>query len=145
MLSLPLEREGFHFMSTNQTASYGLHLWEPGDDFLREEFNENTQVLEEALAQKCGAVFGSYTGDDTTNRTIYLGFRPRAVLLASKFGLLGDPNWSSYGLGGLFFSGMTLNAFQLTDTGFCVSSPPSQGNVTPNSSVFSPYYYIAFR
>ncbi len=28
-------------VSQNQTECFGLHLWEAGDDFLREEFNEN--------------------------------------------------------------------------------------------------------
>lgn len=36
-------------MSTNLTETYKLHLWEPDDDFLREEFNENTSRTESAL------------------------------------------------------------------------------------------------
>ena len=34
-------------MSTNKSANLNLHLWEPGDDFLRTEFNENFQKVDE--------------------------------------------------------------------------------------------------
>lgn len=70
-------------MSTNQTASYGLHLWEPGDNFLREEFNENFVKLDEAAAEKIGAVVGSFPGG-MVDVYVKLGFRPKAVYMASQ-------------------------------------------------------------
>ena len=36
-------------MSTNKTPNYNLHAWEPGDDFLRREFNENFAALDTAV------------------------------------------------------------------------------------------------
>ncbi len=38
-------------MASNQTSNYQLHLWEPGDDFLREEFNENSERVDAALGE----------------------------------------------------------------------------------------------
>lgn len=37
-------------MSTNATQTYQFHLWEPGDSFLRQEFNENSERADAALA-----------------------------------------------------------------------------------------------
>lgn len=75
-------------MATNHTENYNLNLWEPGDSFLRTEFNENTRKLDAAIkavdakadtkasaaalnaltqtvAKKgnCRIVRGTYTGD----------------------------------------------------------------------------------
>lgn len=38
-------------MSSNKTANLNLHLWEAEDAFLRTEFNENSQLLDEAYAE----------------------------------------------------------------------------------------------
>ena len=75
------------------TPHYGLHQWEPEDSFLREDFNQDLARIDTALAEKadaallegkCGIVTGTYTGDDTLEREIQLGFRPRAVLLQEQ-------------------------------------------------------------
>ena len=72
------------------TANYQLHQWEPADFFLRTDFNADFAKLDAALAgkagladlaEKLGAVTGSYTGDGATSRTISLGFAPIAVFL----------------------------------------------------------------
>lgn len=63
-------------MAANRTQRYGLHLWEPGDNFLREEFNENFEALD-AVPE---AVTGTYTGDGAGRQFIALGFTPKAVL-----------------------------------------------------------------
>lgn len=36
-------------MSTKKTQNYNLHSWEPGDDFLRSEFNDNFTALDQNL------------------------------------------------------------------------------------------------
>ena len=41
-------------MASNQTTNYGLHLWEPEDDFLRSEFNENNETIDTALGELAG-------------------------------------------------------------------------------------------
>ena len=65
-------------MAANRTQRYGLHLWEPGDNFLREEFNENFLALDGGAAR---VVYGSYLGDGTEGRVFGLGFTPRAVMV----------------------------------------------------------------
>ncbi len=42
-------------MATNHTQNYQLNLWEPQDDFLRAEFNENTEKLDAALKAEADA------------------------------------------------------------------------------------------
>ena len=72
------------------TANYQLHQWESADFFLRTDFNADFAKLDAALAgkaglaelaEKLGAVTGSYTGDGSANRTITLGAAPVAVFL----------------------------------------------------------------
>ena len=36
-------------MSTNKSTNLNLHLWEPEDDFLRTEFNENFEAIDGAV------------------------------------------------------------------------------------------------
>ena len=36
-------------MSSSKTTNYGLHLWQPEDDFLRSEFNENNEAVDAAI------------------------------------------------------------------------------------------------
>ena len=38
-------------MATNYTANYGLCQWEPEDNFLRAEFNQDNTKIDEALAE----------------------------------------------------------------------------------------------
>ena len=48
-------------MATNHTTNYQLNLWEPGDSFLREEFNQNNQKLDAALGElstRCDTLAG---------------------------------------------------------------------------------------
>ena len=61
-------------MATNHTTNYNLNLWEPQDDFVREEFNENIRKTDEVLAElnaalktkgNCCITTGSYVGDGT--------------------------------------------------------------------------------
>ena len=77
-------------MSTNTSQNLGLHLWEPTDQVLRTEFNENWQKLDTAVntAQQtaetqCKA--GTYTGDGKTmaegGQLIEIGFRPKFVII----------------------------------------------------------------
>ncbi len=68
-------------MASGQTEHYGLSQWESGDAFLREEFNRDHANIDGALAEKCEAVYGSYTGDGTAGRRVTLGFQPKAVIV----------------------------------------------------------------
>ena len=48
-------------MATNHTTNYQLNLWEPGDSFLREEFNQNSQKIDAALGALAGAAAAAAT------------------------------------------------------------------------------------
>ena len=48
-------------MATNHTTNYQLNLWEPGDSFLREEFNQNSQKIDAALGELAGAAAAAAT------------------------------------------------------------------------------------
>ena len=77
-----------------QTPNYGLHQWEPSDNFLRTDFNTDFQkidtalgqmaehaAVQDALAQKAEIINGSYVGDGREGRKFTLGFKPRIVLI----------------------------------------------------------------
>ncbi len=67
------------------TEHYGLHQWEPNDDFLRTDFNTDLGKIDTALGGKCEVVAGTYTGTgvNTEKNTINLGFKPKFVILGS--------------------------------------------------------------
>ena len=78
-------------MSSKKTTNYKLHSWEPGDDFMRAEFNQNFSKLDEAIhltEQKTLQIFtGRYSGlyevGDATPVRIALQVKPRFVVVVS--------------------------------------------------------------
>lgn len=131
-------------MSSQKTEHYQLHKWEPGDDFLREEFNENFEKLDGAVGEKTGAVFGTYTGDGASSRTISLGFTPSAVLLCKYTGeMYRYPDTA----GGLALKGAPLGSqdcgpasIKILSGGFCVYF---SGYAYTNHDGYL-YHYVAF-
>ncbi len=87
----------------NYTEYYHLHQWEPEDSFLRTDFNEDFRRIAAALQEKLGQAdraelaaaaaekaklsCGAFLGNGTS-QSIPLGFRPSAVLLPGRSGLL---------------------------------------------------------
>ena len=73
-------------MASNQTTNYGLHLWEPEDDFLRTEFNENNEKVDAALGEIALAglklVSGSYIGDGSTTKRLTFPFSPKLIFIS---------------------------------------------------------------
>ncbi len=122
-------------MSTGKTEHYGLHIWEAGDDFLREEFNENFRRLDGLIPR---IVTGTYTGTGyNTTLEIVLGFRPRALHIEHQGGYREFGSTS----GGLLFVDAPfihkdITYGTITENGFRVSGYPL--NTT------KPYYYMAF-
>ena len=47
------------------TEHYQLHQWEGSDPFLRTDFNEDLEKIDNALNQKVAFVSGSYVGNAT--------------------------------------------------------------------------------
>jgi len=155
-------------MSTNYTQNYKLCQWEPSDKVLRTDFNEDNAKLETALSGLQTSlnqtnstlsyayspsyrplVAGSYVGTGSASRTIYIGFRPRAVLVISGEFLTADYT----GVVKCIYSGMAVDgitfpnegAVAITSQGFSVSySIDSQRQVRTNESNRK-YLYIAIR
>lgn len=69
------------------TEHYQLHQWEPGDAFLRTDFNEDLEKIDAALEDKgnCRIATGSYAGTGEYGKahpnTIQLPFPAQIVLL----------------------------------------------------------------
>ena len=70
-------------MASSYTEHFQLNQWATEDPVLREDFNADNAKLDKAIPR---IVTGTYTGDGTADRTIYLGFRPKAVLLFPEDG-----------------------------------------------------------
>ena len=129
------------------TEHYGLHQWEPNDDFLRTDFNTDLEkidtaldTLHTALEGKCAAVFGSYIGDGAESRSIDLGFKPSALFVEHHNGLRGSGNV----YGGFALPGLSVHdgAITITETGFTVTYDAKYHILNENQSA---YYYLAFR
>ena len=118
-----------------KTQYYQLNQYDPGDSFLRTDFNGDNAKIDAALkalddkaetkadqaaldqtnaavaqlsAEKCEAVLGSYVGNGAASRTIDLGFPPKAAYLCSQGGLTGAMYGSFYIYGGLALPGKPL-------------------------------------
>ena len=75
-------------MASNHTENYQLPLWGADDAFLRTEFNDAHEKIEDALTEITAGVpriaVGSYTPGTLAADVPYhvsLGFRPKAVLI----------------------------------------------------------------
>ncbi len=132
-------------MSTNKTQNYQLHVWEPGDDFLRTEFNENFAKLDQIPE----VVTGMYTGDGETARTIELGFRPQAVLVADSAGAM-KSSQASYG--GLALDGYPVvhggtTIVEVVDGGFQVARGYQSGSsyYADTNADGKEYHFLALK
>jgi len=151
-------------MSTNKTQHYHLHAWEPSDDFLRAEMNENfaaidaaicretgvldglikaetaarTQAVENLNGRKAEVVAGTYTGDGRTSwRHIELGFQPVAVIIERP----DCARTQNIFYGGMAVGQKAADAIAVDDTGFQVYQS-SYDHMNSNGTV---YLYLAFR
>ena len=147
-------------MATNYTANYKLCQWEPEDNFLREEFNQDNAKIDAALKglentkanssttnsrltaleNRVEVIVGSYTGDGTATRTINLGFTPKAVLLEHSSGMRMGSN--NIAFGGLALLDAPARGFQIVDGGFSVQYNSGFVHTNNNGEV---YRYLAFK
>ena len=136
----------------NYTPNYGLHQWEPGDDFLRTDFNADFAKLDTALeakadktavAQKadqsaleavqslaqgrCRVVTGSYIGDGTEKKAIHLGGQPKALIFPNQNVTV------------TVLPGASLYTVNITSTGFTVGQP-GMAPFTPNQKDKQQFY-----
>ena len=131
-------------MASGQTTNYGLHKWTAEDRVLMDEFNQNSDKIDAAVAaveekadQAPKIVFGAYTGDGTTERTIPLEATPRAVIVwrvgAQQF-------YDGTYAGGMAFAGHPVSsAIEVKEGGFLVRYT---GKMLANVENFE-YYYMA--
>ena len=140
-------------MSTNTSQNLGLHLWEPTDQVLRTEFNQNWQKIDTAVAEVqsvadaayCPSnkpfVCGIYTGNGGT-QTVSLGFRPSFVVVNGAAGRYESQSAPLRYLG-FFADGRTYENVSVTDTGFTVTR---EAYTYPElNENLKKYAYIAFR
>ena len=121
---------------------------------VRNNINNNFENLQQQLdddiatLKEDGAiVFGTYTGNGSTTRTINLGFNPTAVLIFDTIGRTYSKN--DYVFGGLALRGHPIeptisgqqSALTVTSNGFTVAS---NIDAQTNSSD-KVYYFIAFK
>ncbi len=100
------------------------------------------EKLAETVAQKCEMYFGTYTGDGAVNRTIELGFSPKAVLLLRS----GYLTYYNYVCGGLAVEGTPVSNsgtvfVSVVKNGFEISNC-DQSAINVKREFYS---YIAFR
>ena len=138
------------------TTNYGLHQWESTDDFLRTDFNTDFQKIDAALAGiqadtdgKVEMVTGTYEGDGSDERTITLGFQPKAVLLFCAGGMTAYGGGAYIIYGGLVLPGHPVVdyghnnevAVEIVSTGFRLHRDIYRNVNNDNVT----YYYLALR
>ena len=132
-------------MSSHLTEHYQLHTWEPGDDFLRTEFNENFEAID-GIPE---VVSGMYTGDGALSRFIELGFRPRAVLVVDSAGAMQSSQACYGGLAAdgfpVIYAGTTL--VEIGEGGFQVARGYQNGNAywADTNNGGKTYHYLAVK
>ena len=104
-------------------------------------------ALQTAVAQKCEVYCGTYTGNGAAERTISLGFTPKAVLTMYVNGCTANPAQAYY-YGGLALAGYPVslgstNIVSVVENGFQVYHI-SGYNGDSNTTNWK-YYYLAFR
>ena len=133
-----------------KTTNYQLNQWEKSDRIMMEDFNADNQKIDAALAAKCEAVCGTYTGDGAAERIIHLGFQPKAVLVM-KSGI--DLGSSGGGSTAQKYGGLALRdrkagdstgyPVEITASGFRVFEDSTNKYVRTNMHN-AEYVYLAF-
>lgn len=133
-------------MSSNKSEHFQLHLWNPQDDFLREEFNENFNKLDGAAQ----VVVGTYTGDGADSQIIALGFQPKAVLVIRADGKINSGydmygGLAIWGSPALYQSGNTYPIVTVVPEGFTVYAKSVSTSYYVGSNIKnSLFHYLAF-
>lgn len=131
------------------TPYCGFHQWDPGDSFLRTDFNTDFAKMDAALkglADRPEPVSGAYTGDGAAARTVSLGFFPRALLVFTSEGYSHLAN-VGHTYGGLALPGRNVTrgggtALSLTEDGFRVHF---DDDFVQSNRSGETYYYLAWR
>ena len=80
-------------MASGQTTNYGLHKWTAEDRVRREEFNQNSDKIDAALAALAGGAkitTGTYTGTGTYGgenpNALTFEDKPKLIIISSLYG-----------------------------------------------------------
>ena len=125
------------------TQNLNLPQFAETDRIHHDDFNDAFQAIDAGMPR---IVTGSYVGDDTAERTINLGKRPKFVFVwAAERSYLGNDRWTYWGIatdaGVQKLEG--VSTVELTDTGFRVfRHGDNLYNAITNSSGYT-YAYIA--
>ena len=82
-------------MASDYTSNYQLPIWAPEDSFLRAEFNDANQKIDQAIRVNLNNItalmekiaiapkiaVGDYIGTGTTSHTVQVGFNPKLFLV----------------------------------------------------------------
>lgn len=140
-------------MATNTSEHLGLHLWEPTDQVLRTEFNQNWTKIDTAVnaaqetaeaaqsaAEQRPYVIGSYTGNGGT-QSITLGFQPSFVIITAQPANSRDTAFIAVSGGS-----EAASTLSLTETGFTVMVTPTSYETYPLTNQNGTFYhYLALR
>lgn len=140
-------------MATNTSEHLGLHLWEPTDQVLRTEFNQNwtkidtavnaaqeTAEVAQSAAEQRPYVIGSYTGNGGT-QSIILGFQPSFVIITAQPANSRDTAFIAISGGS-----EAASTLSFTETGFTVMVTPTSYETYPLTNQNGTFYhYLALR
>ena len=140
-------------MATNTSEHLGLHLWEPTDQVLRTEFNQNWTKIDTAVnaaqetaeaaqsaAEQRPYVIGSYTGNGGT-QSITLGFQPSFVIITAQPANSRDTAFIAISGGS-----EAASTLSFTETGFTVMVAPTPYETYPLTNQNGTFYhYWALR
>ena len=125
----------------NKTTNYQLNQWEPEDNFLRTDFNEDNAKIEAALTEMARGsvkiITGTYSGTGTTAQTIEFGQEVGPVFVQAV-GVGSSTNYSGYVLASGHQYGYSSTAIGLYHNGTSITI---QFNNLNNASYT--YRYIA--
>ena len=140
-------------MATNTSEHLGLHLWQPTDQVLRTEFNQNWTKIDTAVnaaqetaeaaqsaAEQRPYVIGSYTGNGGT-QSITLGFQPSFVIITAQPANSRDTAFIAISGGS-----EAASTLSFTETGFTVMVTPTSYETYPLTNQNGTFYhYLALR
>ena len=140
-------------MATNTSEHLGLHLWEPTDQVLRTEFNQNWTKIDTAVnaaqetaeaaqsaAEQRPYVIGSYTGNGGT-QSITLGFQPSFVIITAQPANSRDTAFIAISGGS-----EAASTLSFTETGFTVMVTPTSYETYPLTNQNGTFYhYLSLR
>ena len=91
-------------MASHKTKNLGLNSWERTDAFSMDEFNENFDKIDQAVAENQAAratipkiTFGTYKGNYSAIRKIELPFTPKIVYQGDEQGRTSDNYSGAFG------------------------------------------------